>query len=99
MEIKKSGNALAPRLSILSNVRLDYSATTAESVAAESTAAESATTGVASSTTVAVESTFASLLAALFPQEAKDTAANATNKNTNFFIFFAFLICNTMLLS
>jgi hypothetical protein len=30
------------------------------------------------------------LLAALFPQDAKETAANATNKNTNFFIFFAF---------
>jgi hypothetical protein len=30
------------------------------------------------------------LLAALFPQDAKETAAKATNKNTNFFIFFAF---------
>ena len=36
------------------------------------------------------ESDATSLLAALFPQEAKETAANATNKNTNFFIFFAF---------
>lgn len=35
-------------------------------------------------------STVSAFLAALFPQEAKDTAANATNKNTNFFIFFAF---------
>ena len=60
------------RLSILSNVVRNYSATTA----AESTAA--------------VESTVDSLLAALLPQDAKDTAANATNKNTNFFIFFAF---------
>jgi guanyl-specific ribonuclease Sa len=82
------------RLSILSNVVRNYSATTA----AESTAAESAatavesTTGAASSTvsTAAVESTVDSLLAALLPQDAKDTAANATNKNTNFFIFFAF---------
>jgi hypothetical protein len=70
----------------------NYSATTAESTAAESTAAES-TTGAASSTTVAAiesESTVDSELAALLPQDAKETAANATNKNTNFFIFFAF---------
>ena len=82
------------RLSILSNVVRNYSATTAESAqtAAESqtTAAES-TTGAASSTTATEsESDATSLLAALFPQEAKETAANATNKNTNFFIFFAF---------
>ena len=30
------------------------------------------------------------LLAALLPQEAKETATKATNKNTNFFIFFVF---------
>ena len=35
-------------------------------------------------------STVSAFFAALFPQEAKDTAANATNKNTNFFIFFTF---------
>ena len=82
------------RLSILSNVVRNYSATTAaESTAAESaTTAVESTTGAASSTvsTAAVESTVDSLLAALLPQDAKDTAANATNKNTNFFTFFAF---------
>lgn len=39
------------------------------------------------------------LLAALLPQEAKETATNATNKNTNFFIFFVFLICKTIVFS
>ena len=76
-----------------------YSATTVESVA---TAAESSTTGAASSTTVvssttAAESLETSALAALLPHDANYTATNATNKNTNFFIFFAFLICNTLL--
>ena len=70
----------------------DYSATAAESAAVESAAtAVESTAGAASSTvSTVVESAAASLLAALFPQEAKDTAAKATNKNTNFFIFFCF---------
>ena len=84
-----------PDFSILSNVVRNYSATTAaESTAAESaTTAVESTTGAASSTvsTAAVESTVDSLLAALLPQDAKDTAANATNKNTNFFHFLCFL--------
>ena len=92
---KKSEYAFAcARLSILSNVVRNYSATTAaESTAAESaTTAVESTTGAASSTvSTAAESAASSLLAALLPQDAKDTAANATNKNTNFFIFFAFL--------
>ena len=72
------------RLSILSNVVRNYSATTAESAqtAAESqtTAAES-TTGAASSTTATEsESDATSLLAALFPQEAKETAAMLRTK-------------------
>lgn len=87
------------RLSILSNVVRNYSATTAaESTAAESaTTAVESTTGAASSTvsTAAVESTVDSLLAALLPQDAKDTAANATNKNTNFSFSLLFKICNT----
>ncbi|EJX05126.1 hypothetical protein EVA_06766 [gut metagenome] len=49
----------------------------------------SSTTTVSSATTVESVAS-ALLLAALFPQDAKDTAANATNKNTNFFISFAF---------
>ena len=61
----------------------------AESQAAESHATESQQTeshaGVASSTTAAsVDSAFAFLLP---PHDAKDTATNATNKNTNFFIY------------
>ena len=89
MDIKKVCR-LGYRLSILSIVR-DYSATTAESFAAESATAVESTTGAASSTvSTAAESAAVSLLAALLPQEAKDTAANATNKNTNFFIFFCF---------
>ena len=61
-----------------------------ESQATESQQTESQA-GVASSTTVAasVDSAFAFLLP---PHDAKDTATNATNKNTNFFIFFAFKI-------
>ena len=73
----------------------NYSATTVEVESVESAAAfkESPATGAASSTTVAstdAESDAFSELAALLPQDAKDTAANATNKNTNFFIFFCF---------
>ena len=75
------------RLSILSNVRSEYySATAAESAAVLSTAATVSTVSTVSTTAVStvstvVESAFsAPLLAALFPQDAKETAANATNK-------------------
>ena len=73
------------RLSILSNVRSEYySATAAESAAVLSTAATVSTVSTVSTTAVStvstvVESAFsAPLLAALFPQDAKETAANAT---------------------
>lgn len=93
------------RLSILSNGSLvcvptetkNYSALVEsqliESQTVESTVASSVTIEISSTEVESIVS--ALLLAALFPQDAKETAANATNKNTNFFIFFAFLICNT----
>ena len=61
------------RLSILSNVRSEYySATAAESAAVLSTAVSTVST--------VVESAFsAPLLAALFPQDAKETAAMLCN--------------------
>jgi hypothetical protein len=79
----------------------NYSATTAESVAALSAAKESTVSTAADSSTTATESESdaAASLAALFPQDAKETATKATNKNTNFFIFLLLLkICNTYLL-
>lgn len=79
---------------------LDYSATT-ESLATESvaTAAES-TTGAASSTvSTATESVVSSVDWALLPQDANDTAANATNKNTNFSFSLLFKSVILMLFS
>ena len=74
---------------------LNYSALVeSQQAAVESQAAESATTSstTAASSTTATESVASVLLlAALFPQDAKDTAAKATNKNTNFFHFLCFL--------
>ena len=74
---------------------LNYSALVeSQQAAVESQAAESATTSsttAASSTTATESVASALLLAALFPQDAKETAAKATNKNTNFFHFLCFL--------
>ena len=73
---------------------VNYSATT-ESVATVSATAATVSATTVSSTTTAEESAASEFAFWLPPQDAKDTATNATNKNTNFFIFFAFLICNT----
>jgi hypothetical protein len=60
------------------------------SAAAVSTAAVSAV-----STAVVSLSPAGAALWFLLPQDAKEIAAIATNIKTNFFIFFAFLICKT----
>ena len=80
------------RLSILSNVRSEYySATAAESAAVLSTAATVSTVSTTAASTVStvVESAFsAPLLAALFPQDAKETAANAQREIVVLLFFF-----------
>ena len=87
------------QFSLINVRRWNYSALSHAFV--ESQAAESpqqvlveSQAGVAYSITVAAttesDATSSELEALLPPQDAKDTAANATNKNTNFFIFFCF---------
>ena len=76
-------------------IATDYSATVLSTGAAALSATALSTTAVSTAST-AVVSTGAALLV-LLPQDAKEIAATATNINTNFFIFFAFLVCKTII--
>lgn len=62
----------------------------------ESAQTESQVSFTTSTTTESTVSVW--LFAALLPHDAKDTATNAANKNTNFFIFFVFKVYNTLFL-
>ena len=99
IETKKSLPCFRIQTFLLNNL-LDYSATFVESQQAFAESAQQCFVESAQAFTESLQalapqhcSTAAFsvwLLAALLPQEAKDTAINATNKNTKFFIFFVF---------
>lgn len=84
----KKGTALSaiPINPCCSLTRANYSATT---VSATTLSQQALSQQALSHTTVSLSATSA-VASVLLPQDAKEIAETATNKNANFFIFFAF---------
>lgn len=100
MGIKKVCDAIAFRLLVFSSMTF-YSATFTESQHAftesqqaftesEQALVESQQAFTESQQALTESQAVFALLLVLLPQEANEIAVNATNKNTNFFIFFVF---------